>query len=58
MDDKKQFDQFKYQNEFNKNNYDRITVLVPKGKKAEWQAQAKAEGLSLSAWIIRKIEEA
>ena len=58
MDDEKQFDQFKYQNEFNKNNYDRITVLVPKGKKAEWQAQAKAEGLSLSAWIIRKIEEA
>ena len=56
-EDKKAFDQIKYQNEFNKNRYDRITILVPKGKKAEWSEKAKSEGLSLTAWIVKHIEE-
>ena len=51
------FDQIKYQNEFNKNRYDRITILVPKGKKAEWTELAKAEGMSLTAWITKQIEK-
>lgn len=55
-EDKKAFDQIKYQNEFNKTKYDRITVLVPKGKKADWTKKAKAEGLSLTAWITKKVE--
>lgn len=54
---KKTFDQIKYQNEFNKNRYDRITILVPKGKKAEWTELAKAEGMSLTAWITKQIEK-
>lgn len=55
-EDKKAFDQIKYQNEFNKTRYDRITVLVPKGKKADWTELAKAEGMSLTAWITKKVE--
>lgn len=55
-EEKKAFDQIKYQNEFNKNRYDRITVLVPKGKKSEWTELAKSEGMSLTAWIVKKVE--
>lgn len=56
-EDKKAFDQIKYQNEFNKNRYDRITILVPKGKKIEWSEKAKSEGLSLTSWIVKQIEK-
>lgn len=52
MADKKK--QYTRQNEFNRNNYDRILLAIPKGLKAEWQAKAKAEGLSLTNWIIKK----
>ena len=30
-----QFDQIKYQNDYNKQKYDRINLMVPKGKKDE-----------------------
>lgn len=55
--DKNTFDQIKYQNQYNKEKYDRLTLMLPKGKKDKWREQAKAEGLSLTAWIITKIEE-
>ena len=42
---------FAYVNEYQKEKYDRITVMASKGKKAEYQAAAKAAGLSLSAFI-------
>ena len=41
-----EFDSIKYQNEFNKLNYDRITIMVPKGKKAEYQAICKAKDIT------------
>ena len=52
----KKFDQNAYKAEFNKANYDRIELRIPKGKKAEWTARAKAEGMSLTAWITKKVE--
>ena len=54
---KKKFDQNAYKAEFNKTNYDRIELKVSKGKKAEWKAKAKAEGLSLTEWITKQIEK-
>ena len=42
---------FAYVNEYQKEKYDRITVMAGKGKKAEYQAAAKAAGMSLSAFI-------
>ena len=39
---------FAYVNEYQKEKYDRITVMAGKGKKAEYQAAAKAAGMSLS----------
>lgn len=39
-----EFNQIKYQNEFNKANYDRVEVNMPKGKKAVIKGVAKAAG--------------
>ena len=51
------FSQTVYKAEFNKANYDRIELRIPKGKKAEWTEKARAEGLSLTAWITKQIEK-
>lgn len=53
-----QFDQIKYQNEYNKQKYDRITIMAPKGKKEELQAAAKACGMkSVNEFILAAVEE-
>ena len=54
--EKKAFDQNAYTAEYNKKNYDRIELKVPKGLKAEWQAIAKAEGVSLTECIMRRMK--
>ena len=40
-----------------KQNYDRIEVKVPKGRKAELQAHAEGQGESLNGFIGRAIDE-
>ncbi len=37
--------------------YDRLSVVIPKGKKAEILAAAAAAGLSINAWVSQAIEE-
>ena len=39
-----------------KNNYDRIEVKVPKGRKAELNAHAKLHGESLNGFVNRAID--
>lgn len=51
------FDKVKYDNEFNKQNYDSILLRVPKGKKAELQDYAKCNDISLSRLIMLALEE-
>lgn len=48
---------FKYVNEYQKEKYDRITVMADKGKKAEYRAAAKSKGMSLSAFIMSCVDE-
>lgn len=48
---------FAYVNEYQKEKYDRITVMAEKGKKAEYQTAAKAAGMSLSAFIEMCVDE-
>ena len=43
-------------NKYNTENYERIALTVPKGKKAEYQKQAEACGKSLNQFIIDRIE--
>lgn len=40
-----------------KQNYDRIEIKVPKGRKAELQVHAEQRGESLNAFIGRAIQE-
>ena len=43
-------------NKYVKQNYDRINVTMPKGKKEEYKEQAAAKGMSLNSYIISLIE--
>ncbi len=52
------FDQVKYQNEYNRQKYDRITIMVPKGQKEEITQAAKAQGLSRNEFLVRIVEDA
>lgn len=44
-------------NKYVKENYDRINVTMPKGKKEEIQAQASRHGLSVNQYINAAIDE-
>ena len=37
--------------------YDRLSVVLPKGRKPEIQAAAAASGLSINAWVSQAIED-
>lgn len=51
------FKQIKYNNEFNKNNYDRIPIMIPKGMKEVLQKYAKENGYkSVNNMVIIAIE--
>ena len=52
-----EFNQIAYQNEFNKRNYDRIEIKVPKGRKAVIKAAETAEGQSVNEFIAKAIDE-
>lgn len=52
-----EFNQIAYQNEFNKRNYDRIEIKVPKGRKAVIKAEATAAGQSVNEFIAKAIDE-
>ena len=45
-------------NKYVKNNYDRINVTLPKGRKADIQQAAAAAGESMNQFITRAINEA
>lgn len=51
------FDQNSYTNEYKRNSYDRLSLLVPKGRKADIQLEATVRGLSVNALIINALEE-
>jgi predicted HicB family RNase H-like nuclease len=44
-------------NKYVKNNYDRINVTFPKGKKEVLKAHATAHGESVNAFIVRAVNE-
>lgn len=46
----------KYNNDFNRENYDRISLMVAKGKKEIIQAKAKEQNISVNAFINRAID--
>ena len=52
-----EFNQIAYQIEYNKLNYDRIEIKVPKGKKVVIKEAAKAAGQSVNEFISQAIDE-
>lgn len=52
------FDQIAYQNQYNKEKYDRFSLIMPKGKKDEIKKIAKERGMSLNEFINMAIDEA
>lgn len=50
------FDQTQYTNDYQRRKYDRVTVLLPKGRKRELKAYADAQGKSIGAVIIEAVE--
>lgn len=52
-----EFNQIAYQNEYNKMNYDRIEIKVPKGKKAVIKEAAQVAGQSVNEFINQAIDE-
>ena len=45
-------------NKYMKSNYDRVNLVMPKGKKDVIQAHASQQGESVNAYINRAIDEA
>ena len=50
--------QQKAENKYMKSNYDRVNLVMPKGKKDIIQAHAAQQGESVNAYINRAIDEA
>ena len=51
------FNQNEYIAAYNKANYSRIEMKVPKALKENWEHKAEAAGMSLTAWITKQIEK-
>ena len=56
MDNKGKFDKVRYNNDYNKSAYDRISLMLPKGKKELIRAHADSKGESVNAFINRAID--
>lgn len=53
----KGFNQFQYQNEYNKKKYDRLNLNMPKGKKEKIEIAAAALGMKIGEYINTAIDE-
>lgn len=51
------FDQSKYAAEYNRANYDRLAVYLPRGYKARVKELAALKGQSMAQWIADAIDE-
>lgn len=51
------YDKQKYNSEYTKNNYDKIMVLLPKGRKAEIKRLATQKGITMTQVFVRAVEE-
>ena len=55
MTSEKKFDQIKYQNEYNRKNYDHINIMVAKGKKDIVKAKAKEKEVKKAIEEVRSM---
>lgn len=55
--DTKHMSRFEYQNEYNKENYFKVALRIPKEKKEMLQELAKLEKVSVNKLIINAVEK-
>lgn len=53
----KKEDELSYIAKYQKDNYDRITVMAPKGKKDEYRKAAEFKNMKLSAFVLDCVEK-
>lgn len=53
----KEFDKIKYNNEYNKASYDRVSLMLKKGQKELLQSVSKSKGETLNTYIRKAIED-
>ena len=46
-----------YKRKFNEEKYDRVGLYLKHGEKEKWEAEAKSQGISLSEFIKRCVNE-
>ena len=51
------FNQYEYQNDYNKKKYDQVLLVTKKGRKEDIKKRAKELGLSTSAYINQLIDK-
>lgn len=56
-DEKEKFDKVAYNNSFNAQAYDRISLMVKKGEKDKIKAHAEKQGEKVNSFINRAIDE-
>ena len=54
--EKEKFDQIKYQNEYNRQKYDHVNLMIPKGMKEQIKALAKENGESMNEYIWKAVQ--
>lgn len=50
------FDNNSYQSDYKRQNYDRLNILVPRGRGKEIKKEAARRGISVSQLIIQALE--
>ncbi len=55
--EEKVFNQISYQNSYNKEKYDRISLMLPKGEKDRIKTAAAAAGESVNEYINKAIRQ-
>ena len=46
----------KAKNKYNANNYDRVGLMLPKGKAEEWKTEANRRNISLNAFVQEAVK--
>lgn len=49
--------QYNRQNEYNKKNYERISLMLPAGEREKVRVAAESQNMSMNAYIIEAIKE-
>lgn len=56
MNKKKEFDPTAYKNRYSSEHYDRLNMLMPKGRKEELKKKAAAHSMSMSEYILYLVD--